>query len=144
MIFKARRKELAGYNITPEQAQILYVLGRMNSLTLNNLVDYTQHQHHSISTLINRMAKKGLVSKTRISDKGRKLNISITEKGQELLGIMSRESFSKVFACLSEEEKQEMTTYICRLLTSSYKALGKYYAPLCISELYVALAQDGS
>jgi DNA-binding MarR family transcriptional regulator len=143
MIFKARKIELARYNITPEQAQILYSLGLNNLLTLNDMVEYTQHQHHSISTLINRMAKKGLVSKIKIPGKGRKLNIVITEKGREILGTISRDSFSKIFACLSEEDKQEMITHLCRLIVSSYRALGKKYTPLYIRELDTTITSVG-
>ncbi len=140
MIFKARRKELSGYDITPEQAQLLYSLSRINSLTINQLVEYTQHRHHSISTLINRMVNKGLVCKTKIPGKGKKLDISITEEGRKLLGAMSRDSFSKIFTCLSEEEKTEMITYMSRILVSSYRELGKQDAPLCINELVPATA----
>ena len=132
MIFKARRKELARYDVTPEQAEILYILGYVNSITINKLVEITQHQHHSISTLINRMVNKGLVSKTKIPGKGKKLNIAITIKGQHLLEIMSRDSFGKIFECLSEEDKQEMIAYLSRLIVRSYKELGKDNIPLCI------------
>ena len=135
MIFRARKMELARYNITPEQAHILYILHRSNdSLTINEMVERTQHQHHSISTLINRMTKKGLVSKIKIPDKGRKLRIVITKKGQDLLEIMTRDTLGKIFTCLSEEDKQEMVAHLCRLIVSSYKALGKEYKPLPMYE----------
>jgi DNA-binding MarR family transcriptional regulator len=131
MIFRAREMELARYNITPEQAHILYILHRSgDSATINQMMDFTQHQHHSISTLINRMTEKGLVSKTKITGKGRRLDIVITKKGQDLLKIMTRDSFGKIFSCLSEEDKQEMIAHLCRLIVSSYKALGKEYKPL--------------
>lgn len=131
MIFRARKIELARYNITPEQAHILYILHRSNdSLTINEMVDQTQHQHNSISTLINRMTKKGLVSKIKIPDKGRRLNIVITKKGQNLLRIMTRDSLGKIFTCLSEEDKQEIMAHLCQLIVSSYKTLGKKFKPL--------------
>ncbi len=142
VIYKARRKELAKYKITPEQAQILYNLGHMNSITLNKLVEYTQHQHHSISTLINRMENKGLVTKTKIPGKGKKLYISITEKGQELLGTMCRESFTGIFTCLSVDEKQEMITSMSKLLINSYKVLGNENTPLCINDLSRIMTLD--
>ena len=135
MIFEARRRELERYDITPEQAQILLTLGRSDSFTINQLMDYTQHRHHSISTLINRMEKKELVSKVRIPGKGRKLNIKITEKGRELLRKMTRDSFGRILTCLSEGEKKEMIDYLSRSMISSYRLLGKEHTPLCIEEL---------
>jgi DNA-binding MarR family transcriptional regulator len=135
MIFKARKRELGKYDITPEQAQILLALGRTDSLTINQLVEYTQHLHHSISTLLNRMEKKGLISKTKIPGKGRKLNIEISGKGQELLNTMTRDSFSRIFTCLSDNEKRSMIDYLCRLTVNSYQALGKEHTPLYVGEL---------
>lgn len=130
MIFKSRKKELTQYNITPQQAHILYILQRSgDSITIDEMVESTQHQHHSISTLVDRMTKKGLVSKIRIPGKGRRLNIVITEKGQDLLKVMTRDCLRKIFSCLSEEDKQEMIAHLCRLIVSSYKALGKEYKP---------------
>ena len=134
-IFKARKRELERYDITPEQAQILLTLGRSESFTINQIVAYTQHRHHSVSTLINRMEKKELVSKIKIPGKGRKLNIKITEKGYELLRRMARDSFSRIFTCLSEGEKEVMIDHLSRLMVSSYRLLGKEHTPLCIEEL---------
>lgn len=135
MIFKARKRELARYEMTPEQAQILLTLGRSDSFTINQLVEYTQHLHHSVSTMINRMEKKGLVSKMKIPGKGRKLNIKLTEKGHELLRKMARDSFGRILICLSEDEKKVMIDYLSRLMISSYKVLGRDHTPLCIEEL---------
>lgn len=142
MIFKARRKELTRYSITPEQAQLLYTLGRISPLTINQMVKYSQHEHHSVSTLINRMVNKGLVNKSRVSGKGKTLYITLTEKGQKLLEVMSRESFSQVFTCLTEEDKQELINYFNRLLISSYKALGKEHKPLCLGEINLTTNPD--
>jgi DNA-binding MarR family transcriptional regulator len=76
------------------------------------------------------MAVKGLVSKIKIPGKGRRLNIVITEKGQDLLETMTRDSFGKIFSCLSEEDKHEMIAHLGQLMVSSYKALGKKCKPL--------------
>ncbi len=134
MICKSRRKELARYSVTPEQAQILFNIGYVSAITLDKLVEYTQHQHHSISTLINRMATKGLVNRTTIPGRGKKLYISITEKGRELLMALRRDSFTAIFSCLSIDDKHELMDLFSRLLINSYKELGKDNIPLCINE----------
>ena len=141
MIFRSRKMELARYNITPQQAHILYILNLSgDSTTIDEIVEYTQHQHHSISTLINRMTKKGLVNKIKILGKGRKLDIVITEKGQDLSRIMTRDSVRKIFSCFSEEDKHEIIAYLCKLTVSSYKAIGKEYKPLPVPELDFTVA----
>lgn len=135
MIFLARKEELARYGVTPEQANILYVLrANENSCTINEIMGYTQRKHHSISTLVNRMEKRGLVTKRKAS-RGRKLNIEITEKGHELIKTMKRDSFSQIFKCLAEEDKEVLIAYLCRLINSSYKANGITSAPLHVSSL---------
>jgi len=140
MIFRARKMELARYNITPEQARILYILHRSgDSITINQMMDSTQRQHHSISTLIDRMMAKGLVRKVKIPGKGRRLNIVITKKGQDLIKTMTRDSFTKIFSCLSEEDKQEMIARLCRLIVSAYQALGIEYKPLPVSDRILQL-----
>ena len=63
---RSREMELAKYDLTPEQSHVLDILRESDgSTTINQLVDITQRQHHSISTLIDRMTRQGLVSKQK-------------------------------------------------------------------------------
>jgi MarR family 2-MHQ and catechol resistance regulon transcriptional repressor len=128
MIARSREMELAQYCLTPEQAHILDILNRSGgSTTINEIVELTMRQHHSISTLINRMTKQGLVTKIKTPNDKRAFNVMITDKGRELFNKMSTDSVKTIFACLSPEEKQELNSHLKKLVVRSYNLLGKEY-----------------
>lgn len=116
MIGRLREMELAEFGLTPEQNHVLYILNRHGGKTsINKIVEVTQRQHHSISTLINRMTKQGLVSKVKTPDDNRKYVIVVTKKGQSLLKLTTRNSIKDVFSCLTEKDKKELADYLVRL-----------------------------
>jgi DNA-binding MarR family transcriptional regulator len=126
MISRSREIELNKHKLTREQAYVLFILGRSNgSTTINEIAAITQRQHHSISTLINRMVKQGIVSKVmRASAKG-KYDIHITEHGRDVYKQVRFDSVKNTFACLSEKEKQELDRHLRHLLTCAYALQGK-------------------
>ncbi len=124
MIARSREKELSAYGLTPEQSHVLDVLMESGgSTTINQLVQITQRQHHSISTLIDRMTKQGLVSKSKGGSDKRRYEVAITTKGRELARRMSRHSIEEIFSCLSPEEMTEMRDGLRRLTRRAYDVL---------------------
>jgi DNA-binding MarR family transcriptional regulator len=70
-ISRLRELELSQFGITIEQASILYfTILQGGSTTMKVLENVTMRQHHSISVLLNGMAKTGLVNKVKIREKG--------------------------------------------------------------------------
>jgi len=128
MIFRSREKELARFNLTPEQAFVLDIMHESGgSTTINNIVAMSQHKHNSISALINRMAKQGLVRKYRTRSDKRAFRILATEKGEGLLGQVPRESVSRVLSCLRPSEKRQLGVLMSRLMISAYETAGVHY-----------------
>ncbi len=126
IIARSREKELARYGLTPEQSHVLDILQESNgSTTINQLVELTQRQHHSISTLIDRMTKQGLVSKHKGREDRRRYEVFITPKGQELAERMSRESISAIFSTLSESDMDKLRAILRRLDASAREELRK-------------------
>jgi DNA-binding MarR family transcriptional regulator len=127
-ISRVREVELAGFGLTPEQAYVLDILSvRGGSTTMNDIMYMTLRQHHTISTLVDRMAKHGLVQKTRSATDGRKYTIVMTKKGRELFQRVTKESIVEAFSALSKEEKRELSALLKRLLTKAYKLNGKQF-----------------
>ncbi len=125
MIFRLRERELAQFGLTPEQAQVLdiiYCAG--GSTTINNIVRSTQRQHNSMSTLIARMTRQGLVKKTRIRRDKRAYRIAMTAKGETAYLRMPSESVDQAFSCLSDGEKGSLYSYLNRLLVHAYNMSG--------------------
>jgi DNA-binding MarR family transcriptional regulator len=131
MVSRSREMELGEFGLTPEQAHVLEIL-RQNAgkTTINDIVDITQRQHHSISTLINRMTKQGLVLKKKDLNDNRKYEVAITKKGKLLTTKMTTKSIEEVFACLSDVEKVELRKRLNCLLLKAYQVLGKEFVPM--------------
>ncbi len=65
---------------------VLRVLVSNNrAMTSSEVAEWTQTERHNITALVNRMKQEGLVAAERNSSDKRLVNISITEKGREVL-----------------------------------------------------------
>ena len=126
MINRSRQKELAQYGVTPEQAQVLDILHQGRGMaTISDIVNITLRQHHSISTLVSRMAMQGLVKKVRNASDARRYNVTITERGRALFRAITRDSITEIFSCLSERDRQELDKGLKKLMEKAYRALIK-------------------
>jgi DNA-binding MarR family transcriptional regulator len=131
MVGRLREMELAHYGLTPEQVHVLDIIFQSGgTTTINEIVELTMRQHHSISTLINRMTRQGLVNKIRTADDKRIFKVVITDKGLSLIKKVSRDSIINTFTSLSEEEKVELDAHLHKLLIKAYSLLGKEYKPI--------------
>jgi DNA-binding MarR family transcriptional regulator len=99
------------------------------STTINELVAITQRQHHSISTLIDRMSRQGLILKQKGAGDKRQYEVEITSKGRDLAQRMSRASTNAIFAALSEEERDELRSSLRKLMKGAYSVLNLDPAP---------------
>jgi DNA-binding MarR family transcriptional regulator len=123
-IGKLRDTELATLGLTPEQTAILKILNSHNgSSTISDISEYWMRQHHSVSTLINRMAKQGMVEKIK-HPKQKEFQILITSKGRELHNKLSQKSLDEVFSNLSEEDLQKLSQLLQLLLIKARKMAG--------------------
>ncbi len=129
-IARSREMELARLGLTPEQSHVLDILHESGgSTTINELVDITLRQHHSISTLIDRMNKQKLLTKRKSGTDKRQYEVVITEKGKDLVKNMTRESINTIFACLTKEEMDLMKLHLTRLGDEAYRVLKEELEP---------------
>jgi DNA-binding MarR family transcriptional regulator len=128
-VARARLLELAQYELTKEQAQVLYVLrNHGGSATQAQIAEFTMRQHHSVSTLVNRMNKDGLVEKQK-DPNGKGFQINITQKGKEKYRKVTQDSVKMIFSSLSHEERQQLSRYLTRLHNTARNLLGLDYKP---------------
>jgi len=126
MISRAREMELTQLGMTPEQSHVLDILAESGgSTTINELVEITQRQHHSISTLIDRMHKQKLVTKRKSGTDRRQYEVIFTQKGEYLLKNMTRDSIKSIFSCLNGEEMELMRSYLLRLTREASRMINK-------------------
>ena len=129
LIGKARSIELSAINLTPEQSHILRIL-MLNggTSTINEIADLTLRTHNTVSILVKRMEKARLIQRGKMESSKQYL-ISITEKGSELFHTMPIHSIEMIFTALSEEEKEQLNTYLDRLEQEARHILGLDYIP---------------
>lgn len=110
LIAMLRKLELSKYNILPVQSYILFIIKALgNETTPSKISEYVYQQRSSISDILNRMAKQGLIRKTNKLSGNKRVIISLTAKGEKALTLSkNREYLHKVMSSLTEEEKRQL------------------------------------
>ena len=88
VIFRAREKELSKYEITAMQAAVLFtikaIIATEGKATPGKISRWLFREPHSISRILSRMENESLVNKTKGSGKKNEIDITLTEKGENL------------------------------------------------------------
>ncbi len=71
--------------LTPAQAEVLQVLDQYEQLTLSELGERLVCETGSPSRLVNHMVKSGYIRKTPDPLDGRAVNLSLSDKGQQVM-----------------------------------------------------------
>ena len=108
---RVREKELSKYGLTTSQAGMLHHVRALGNTATPAAIARIQHREAtSVSSLLIRMEKQGLVK--RVKDLARKTQVRIylTKKGEQAIDEASlRESPTRILSQLSDEDRQEMT-----------------------------------
>ena len=128
-MLKVRRKELRQYNVSPNKSIVLLSLQVIgDKATPAQISRWLFREPHSISELVGRMEREGLVRKTRDLDRKDQVRVVITEKGREVYHqALKLESVRKMMSSLSGEERQQLRSCLLKLRNSAVKELGPKY-----------------
>lgn len=123
---KARRKELFQYGITPVEASALFTIQAIGyKVTAAEIARWLLREPHSVSSLLARMEKKGLVRKIKDLEKKNLIRIMLTQKGrQAYYRSTKRESINRIMSCLSTGEHQQLRAYAEKLWYKALEDLG--------------------
>jgi DNA-binding MarR family transcriptional regulator len=110
LIAMLRKLELSKYEILPVQSYILFVIKALgNETTPTNISEYVYQQRSSISDILNRIVKQGLIKKTNKASGNKRVIVTLTAKGEKALKLSkNREYLHKVMSSLTEEEIQQL------------------------------------
>lgn len=110
-LLKFRAIELNDYGISAMEANALFYIVRHGGTTTAAKISRSIfREHNTTSALLNRMEKRGLVTKVRDSKRKNIWNIGITEKGQKAYeNSVKRESIHNALSGLSSDDKQQLT-----------------------------------
>ena len=122
--------ELKHLRITLAQVKVLTTLSREDKpITMDELAKLTAKEFNSVSTLINRMEKKGLVKKIK-KEGDLKTYIAMTEKGSDLYyRKVTERSIHMIINKLSEEEKNQLYSILKKLRDATRDILGLDFKP---------------
>ena len=110
-------------------------------VTLDELANWTFKEFNSVSTLINRMEKKGLVKKIK-KEGDLKTYVVLTEKGSDLYHRQVTErSIHLIFEKLSPEEKNQFESILKKVSNTTRDLLGMdFKRHSCLKEIIEELA----
>jgi DNA-binding MarR family transcriptional regulator len=130
IVNNAVEMELQHLRMTQPQVRVLTMLSREDHpVTLDELANWTLKEFNSVSTLINRMEKKGLIKKLK-KEGDLKTYIRLTEKGSHLYHLeVTEKSIHLIFGKLSEAEKKQLDSLLKKVRDTTRDLLGMDYRP---------------
>jgi len=128
-LIRAVELELKQSKTNFAQCHILYVLiQEKNGMTQGDLSKWVLRNLNTVSTLINKMEKEGLVKKTKNKEDG-KVYVTLTQKGSEEWDEVGERAIFLTFSVLSEEEKKQLKVLLKKLRTRARNILGLDFKP---------------
>jgi len=109
-IYKTRSYELRSLGISPIQARVFLILKSANAaVTPAEISRHTLREPHTISALLRRMERRGLVQMSKDLERKNLIKVTITEKGQAAYELSTKgEAIHHIMSSLSQEERQRM------------------------------------
>jgi DNA-binding MarR family transcriptional regulator len=130
IVTNAVELELKHLRVTQPQVRVLTMLSREGQpVTLDELANWTLKEFNSVSTLINRMEKIGLVKKIK-KDGDLKTYVVLSEKGSDLYHRQVTErSIHLIFGGLTGEEQKQLNSILKKIRNKTRDLLGLDYRP---------------
>lgn len=113
----ARTRELAKHGLSMMRAAVLLVLQvRDNNATPTEISQWLLREPHTISALLDRMERDGLIRRYRDLHKRNTVRVAMTEKGRNAYQeSLERETFHSVMSVLSPEEREQLRGVMTKL-----------------------------
>lgn len=123
--YNAREKELRQYGISPMEAAVLFIIQAIgDEATPAEISRWLFRKQHSVTALLVRMEKRGLVKKTRDLARKNMVRVTITEKGtQAYSNSANRDSIHKIMSTLSEEEHRQLSASLLKVRDVALKEI---------------------
>ena len=109
-VYKAREAELKKYKLTPEQAGALVCIQSLgNKATPAELSRWLFRKRNSITVLLNRMQKLGLVNKKENKERKNSITISLTKKGYDAFkNSIEFQTFHRLTDILPKKKRKQL------------------------------------
>jgi len=123
---KVRSRELIKHGLSTIQVGVLLIVYTMGDKTTPTEIARQMHREpHSISSLVRRMEKDGLVNRVRDLDRKNQIRVELTQEGlKAYYQSTNREAILSMFSSLSEEERKYLKSSLEKLRGKALKMLG--------------------
>jgi len=126
LAFRAREKEMQKLGITPEQSQVLFISHVMNGQsTPAEIARLYLLKRHTVSSMVDRMEKKGLITKVKDLKNKNMIRVTMTEKGHKIYKLTTeRAAIHKVMGALNDQERAQFLHCLQKIQSKASKELG--------------------
>ncbi len=126
LVYRAREKELQRFDISPEQAQVLFITHILkDKATPAEISRFLLHQPHTVSAIVDRMEQKGLVEKVRDLGHSNMVRVAITEKGEQAYTLTAtRGSIHRIMNALDDNEREQFRLCLEKIMLKAIKEPG--------------------
>jgi len=123
VVFKIREKELKKYGISVMESGVLFILHTLGGKsTPAEISRWIFREHHTVSALLERMQKKGLIKKARDPNRKNIWSVSLTEKGRNAYSNSTKmDSLYNAISALSENECKQLESILRKMRDRALK-----------------------
>ena len=110
IIHEALKKDMEPLGVSPRQVAALLIIEAIEKpATPSRIAYWLMRDRASVSVLLDRMERKGLINKTRNLDNKNLIAVTLTAKGKRVYSrIISSEMVHDMFSALSDEQHQQL------------------------------------
>jgi DNA-binding MarR family transcriptional regulator len=123
--FKARKKELAQFSISPIKSAVLFAIKDAgHKATPGEIAKRIFRAPHSVSEVLIRMEREGLIKKDRVAGEGNRVTVTLTKKGQQAYRMSAkRDAVHRMLSTLSTGQRRQLESCLMTLWNSALKEL---------------------
>lgn len=124
-VLKARQRDYAQFNINNERRAVLWcILNNGGQATPVEISRQLFRELHSVTEMLNRMCKEGLLRKYKSSGRSRAI-VKLTKKGLEVFNqSLYDKTDREIFTVLTPEEREKFGSYLWKVRNRALKELG--------------------
>jgi DNA-binding MarR family transcriptional regulator len=114
------RRLISSHGITGPQIMILKVLSVLNGSSVGELTREVHLSQATVTGILDRLEKRGLVERQRSDVDKRKVNVSLTRAGEKILADappLLQEKFMSEFAKLEDWEQTQILSSLQRIVS---------------------------
>jgi MarR family 2-MHQ and catechol resistance regulon transcriptional repressor len=117
-LFDAEIHRLSGSELTAPQAKVIFCLGNTDGMTCSEITDKTLITKGTLTGVIDRLEKRGLVNRWGDSDDGRRIIVDLSKEGRK---VFKREypryvaALKARFDALSKKDREQATALLTKI-----------------------------